>query len=327
LSYAYDEAMERINKQESGRQDLANQILSWITCARRPLKTTELQHALTLEDGDSELNEGDLVKLYDMIEVCAGLVIVDEESKIIRLVHFTTQEYFQRTKGRWFPAAEKNIAMICVTYLSFTEFETGACDTDDKFEQRQQSNALYDYAACNCGHHAHKALDLKRETRDDKAKFGESFEAAEKAVISFLQTKENVKAATRALLAAKRWCQNFPRKLTALHVTAYFGVGKAAKAVLHGLIPVDLKDTDGRIPLSYAAENGNEAIVTLLLDNGAATELNDTWWGLKLYTTQSFHYEQTQATYSTRQIPECGTSSDPRACDRIRHLPISRTNS
>ena len=38
-----------------------------------------------------------------MVSVCAGLVTVDEESDIIRLVHYTTQEFFERTQNIWFP--------------------------------------------------------------------------------------------------------------------------------------------------------------------------------------------------------------------------------
>ena len=50
--------------------------------------------------------------------MCAGLVTVDEESPISPLVHFTTQEYFQRTQEIWFPNMSDNVSTVCVTYLS-----------------------------------------------------------------------------------------------------------------------------------------------------------------------------------------------------------------
>ena len=53
---------------------------------------------LQLEVGESELDEENLPEIEDMVSVCAGLVTVDEESEIIRLVHYTTQEYFERTQ-------------------------------------------------------------------------------------------------------------------------------------------------------------------------------------------------------------------------------------
>ena len=49
LSSAYEEAMERINRQPPGFQVLANNVLAWITCAKRPLTTRELQHAIAVE--------------------------------------------------------------------------------------------------------------------------------------------------------------------------------------------------------------------------------------------------------------------------------------
>jgi hypothetical protein len=84
------------------RSEIANDVLSWITCAKRPLTTSELRHALAVEIGESELDEENLPEIEDMVSVCAGLVTVDEESDVIRLVHYTTQEYFERTWTSWF---------------------------------------------------------------------------------------------------------------------------------------------------------------------------------------------------------------------------------
>ncbi|KAH6999490.1 hypothetical protein EDB80DRAFT_583322, partial [Ilyonectria destructans] len=94
---AYNHAMERIEGLVKGQHELAKQTLSWITCAKRPLTTLELQHVLAVEEGRAELREDNISDLEDIVSVCAGLVTVDEESDIIRLVHYTTQEYFERT--------------------------------------------------------------------------------------------------------------------------------------------------------------------------------------------------------------------------------------
>lgn len=109
-----------------------------------------------MEVGGTQLDEKNLVQIEDMVSDCAGLVILDEESKIIRLVHYTTQEYFERTQKRWFPAAQKEIATTCVAYLSFSAFETGCCGTPQKFRERLQSFPFYSYASHNWGHHAPK---------------------------------------------------------------------------------------------------------------------------------------------------------------------------
>ncbi|KAI9854336.1 MAG: hypothetical protein M1813_001290 [Trichoglossum hirsutum] len=154
LDSAYKQAMERIEGQMGDQTALAKQVLVWITCAKRALTTSELRHALGVEIGTSIFDEENLPELEDTVSVCAGLVTVDEESDIIRLVHYTTQEYFERTWTSWFPNAQTDITNVCITYLSFNVFEMGFCQSDGEFEARLQTNVLYDYAAQNWGHHA-----------------------------------------------------------------------------------------------------------------------------------------------------------------------------
>ena len=146
--HAYEEAMERIEGQIIDSRELAKQVLSWITCARRPLTSLELQYALAVEVGEPELDEENLPEIEDMVSVCAGLVTVDE-GDIIRLAHYTMQDYFERTQISWFPNAQTDIAMTCVTYLSFDVFAAGFCPTDEEFEARLRLYPLYDYAAQN----------------------------------------------------------------------------------------------------------------------------------------------------------------------------------
>lgn len=177
--------MIRIEGQLLDQKDLAWQVLSWITCAKRPLTMVELQHALAIELGESSLDEDNLPQIEDMVSVCAGLVTVDEESEIIRLVHYTTQEYFERTKDTWFPNLEAEITKVCVTYLSFDTFKTGVCQNDKEFEERQQSNKLYNYASFNWGHHAREAYTSIPE------------------VHSFLETNAQLKASIQVLLVKK----------------------------------------------------------------------------------------------------------------------------
>jgi hypothetical protein len=239
--------MDRIEGQLEDQEELAKQVLSWITCGKRPLTTLELQHALAIEVGDSELDKDNLPQVEDILSVCAGLVTVDEESSIIRLVHYTTQEYFDRTRTKWFPNAEANITTICVTYLSFDEFKSGICQNDEEFEQRLQLNKLYDYATHNWGYHARQASTLCQ------------------GVIEFLQKRAQVEASSQALIAIKRWsndvesCQRIPKQMTGVHLAAYFGVDNAVQFLIGSNNP-NSNDSYGRTPLSWAAQNGHEGV-------------------------------------------------------------------
>jgi hypothetical protein len=87
---AYAEAIKRIDSQLAGKVEVAKKAISWITYAGRPLKTWELCHALAVEPGEEELDQENIVDVEDIVSCCAGLVTVDEESNIIRLVYYTT---------------------------------------------------------------------------------------------------------------------------------------------------------------------------------------------------------------------------------------------
>jgi hypothetical protein len=82
---AYNDAMLRIEGQVTDQEDLAKQVLSWITCANRPLNIAELQHALAVEINEQELDKENISEIEDAVSVCAGLVTVDRESGIIHI--------------------------------------------------------------------------------------------------------------------------------------------------------------------------------------------------------------------------------------------------
>jgi len=179
--------MKRIDGQEEDFRELAKQVLSWVTHAKRPLTTAELRYALAIRDGAAELDEDFLPEIEDLVSVCAGLVTIDEPSDIIRSIHYTTQEYFERTWTLWIPNAQVDIARACLTYLSFDAFAAGFCRTDEEFEARLRLNVLYDYAAQNWGHHARAAST-----------------EVENLVLDFLESETRVSSSSQAMMASGR---------------------------------------------------------------------------------------------------------------------------
>lgn len=111
--------MNRISAQVKERRDLAFRALSWITCAFVPLKASQLIYALAIEPSDRELDNDNFVDEDTLISACFGLITIEEETNVIRLVHYTTQEFFERTKDRLFPDAHTKIADELLTFLLF----------------------------------------------------------------------------------------------------------------------------------------------------------------------------------------------------------------
>ncbi|KAF9767936.1 hypothetical protein IL306_014831 [Fusarium sp. DS 682] len=91
---AYGKTVRRLSNQQLGFRRLAKRIFLWLTCAERPLATFELRHALAVKAGSSALDKNDLESTSVMIDVCMGLVKVEEGSGVISLLHYTTLEYF-----------------------------------------------------------------------------------------------------------------------------------------------------------------------------------------------------------------------------------------
>lgn len=265
LANAYDDAMQRVNAQSPGRRELALQVLGWITFAWRPLTTLELRHALGVEINKPEFDENNLADIQDLVSVCAGLVAVDEESMAIRLVHYTLQEYLENTQDKWFRNPQAQMALKCVTYLSFSAFESGRCQCEEDLEERLRLHPFYNYAACNWGHHAREA-----ETPYDDVEY-------------FLRCQKKVEASTQALWFIRRWpanifytfIENRDPQTSGLHMTAYFGIYSAVRdQLVKDNMDPNSRDTENQTSLSYAAQNGHVAVVQLLLDHGADANLN-----------------------------------------------------
>jgi hypothetical protein len=82
----YDEVMARIQRQDMPHAQLAEQVLAWITHAFRPLSVEELQHALATELETTRLDPEAIIDEEILTSVCAGLVVIDDKRRIIRLV-------------------------------------------------------------------------------------------------------------------------------------------------------------------------------------------------------------------------------------------------
>jgi|ERR1700722_13884644 len=82
----YDEAMERIERQEDNRKRLAKRVLSWITYVVRPLSVEELQHALAIMPNTTKIDPEAIIDEEILTSVCAGLVVIDAERNVLGLV-------------------------------------------------------------------------------------------------------------------------------------------------------------------------------------------------------------------------------------------------
>ncbi|OBT49911.1 hypothetical protein VE04_09679, partial [Pseudogymnoascus sp. 24MN13] len=260
LKKAYDDAIKRIEAQQEGCSELAKRVLTWISYAERPLTTEELCHALAVNPGDTDLDTDNFEDMDDIVSFCAGLVTVDDNSNIIRLIHYTTQEYFLRIRQDWNPTAQQDITTTCLTYVSFEPFKTGASGVVDikPFEDMLKTYIFFEYASQHWPQHAmsvqEQVLDLALIVLKDRE------------LMSYLaySMSELTNILRFRYTRAPSWTNP-----TGLHLTARFGLQYLLGVLLAGPGEVgnaDAKDHLGKTPLSWAAEHGQTEIVQILIE-------------------------------------------------------------
>jgi hypothetical protein len=128
LYYAFGVTIERIQSQKPDTAKQAMDALKWIFIARESLTLEELSHALAVEPNDKELDCDNFVGLQFLLECYLGLVVIDEYTSSVRLVHKSLEDYLttQYNEGLLFQEGHFEISRICLTYMSFK-----MCDLDD----------------------------------------------------------------------------------------------------------------------------------------------------------------------------------------------------
>jgi hypothetical protein len=65
---------------------------------------------------DTEFDEEAVPNVNALLSVCCGLVVVEQESNIIRFVHYTTEKYVEQIRQTRYPSAQ----MFCPRLASPT---------------------------------------------------------------------------------------------------------------------------------------------------------------------------------------------------------------
>ncbi|UPX21049.1 uncharacterized protein EKO05_0011255 [Ascochyta rabiei] len=279
---AYEAAMERINGQTEEQAQFAREVLSWVTHAKRPLLALELCEALAMEDQVPALDPDSVPCLDDILSVCAGLLVVDEGSNKIRLVHYTAQDYFDRTSKLWFPSAELMVATTCITYLSLSVFSEPRPKYKSRYQLRDDQ-PLYSYAANYWAVHA-SLTDMKQiqSAIERLLKRPQAIRHALEQVFS-----GSILGATGLHLAV--W--------SGLHdvVAIFLGLGCDPNAVLTLSPQNELESLTEQTPLTIAAKHGYTSIAELLISVGARmdTKLNGRSSKSPLETAASEGHEST----------------------------------
>jgi hypothetical protein len=238
LGDAFTGTMTRIERQPNALSGRAGKIIAWIHLAERPLTVDELLGSLAVKDGDTSFDRRGIPVRRTLLNCCHGLVVIDQETSTVRLVHYSLDEYLRKqdqifglTKAQW----HSKIACTCLTFLNFSSLT----DREASEESDMTTSILY-YAATQWGNHLRMSEDLP--------------DAPLELAKEYLNTSS----------------ENNPG-----HIVAFFGIARIISGPIPTAWNLDSKDKNGRSPLSWAAQKGYNAVVKLLIENSAVVDSAD----------------------------------------------------
>ncbi|KAI5785397.1 hypothetical protein FPQ18DRAFT_87167 [Pyronema domesticum] len=173
LEMAFESTISRIKNQKSERSTQAMDVLKWTFLAKRPLTVIELRHALSVTIDLGKVQPGKLPLAYDetldwdncpseksLIDWCLGLVIIDEETSTVRLVHKSLHDHLTQLheNGEIFPDGHNEIAYTCLQYMCFKDDEHEIDATEPEVTEhikklRRARFSLLNYTSNNFGYH------------------------------------------------------------------------------------------------------------------------------------------------------------------------------
>ena len=270
LDDLYRETVERIRRQSGDDGELGMRVLSWVTHTKRPLHVEELAHGLAVEYDDDEgahdLDTDNLLSSRSLVDVCAGLVVIDPRSQIIRLVHYTAQEYFDKERLKLFNNAEVDISTASLTYLSYDIAKT--TPSDKIISEAVLSHPFLTYASLfwflhveEIGENAwsHSVKQISMEYINDPAKIMFSAVVLRKMLLPpriYVRVFEDIRRERRG-------------NLIALEAASECGLLQLVRFILdHSVGSESAMDN----AVNWASAEGHTGVVTLLIERGASVQ-------------------------------------------------------
>ncbi|KAL9133172.1 MAG: hypothetical protein Q9175_005647 [Cornicularia normoerica] len=131
LTATYERISQKIARHSIRQKALAEKILEWVVCARRPLRFHELKDAVSVDLDDVAWDRSKISAETDakrFLFVCGNLVVFHERNSTVRLAHHTVGQFLDEHK-RDHSKMDVRIGEICLTYLGFSDFETQVVPT------------------------------------------------------------------------------------------------------------------------------------------------------------------------------------------------------
>ncbi|KAL1863032.1 hypothetical protein Daus18300_008188 [Diaporthe australafricana] len=248
----FDAALQRIQTQDDFGQKVALHCLTWLGFSMQPVTVEEVSHAFAVKEYPDSLNMEYLPSEDQLIASCAGVAVVESQTRLLRSAHDAVMDHVRRS-GILPGNPHQDMALQCVAYLSFKELSNIDSSEADAAEKKQKY-PLLEYAAENWFNHYHKA---------------ERSENLQSHVINFLQNSACVSVSFQIQEPT------MTKGASGLHACAYLGAYDLAKKLLECGLSLDSATDDQQRPLHWAVQFGRLEVVRLFLKHKAPLDVQD----------------------------------------------------
>lgn len=252
--------------QSNARADLALKVLMWLSTVRRPLTAKELQHAIAV-DTETDILE-DLTDHDFFVDCCFGLVVIDEMS-IIKLVHFSVNEYLEAERETLFPNPDSHLALTCLSYMiSHGEHAHEAVDAE--LSNDIETWRFFKYSSRYYGVHAAKGYNTRVSAKlhyfsGSSSTIGPWRDSLDKQIkeVKWNHDQTWVDTAKHAI-----------KFQHLIHLAAIYGIPKLClELIAQSSEALISRDLDGNSPLMLAIDNGATNVAELLAQD-PITDIN-----------------------------------------------------
>ena len=296
--------------------DSAWNVFKWLTHAKRPLRSSELNVGLELlhKPGDNKGLElaYDISLAYNISRsiqrLCGPFIRFEESDDIVNLVHHSARTFFLKSYPQFMLSAHVAIMNACLTYLCFSDIPWGPVDYVHiaTTHEDNEKYALLRYAMFYWHSHYKNA-----EAQEN---------LAHTMTMQRLDAVANKQQAERCLAFAglPQFDHNTPHEggRTALHIAASWSWHQAIEALL-SIEGIDASrlDNDGSSPLHVACYWSLSITARQLIDRGGwkmAFHTNATGWhALQLLVKQDLESLACMILERFERLPESVNHLDP----------------
>ncbi|KAH6871927.1 hypothetical protein BKA70DRAFT_295134 [Coprinopsis sp. MPI-PUGE-AT-0042] len=155
----YRKTWRRIEAQSPDMSVIAKNALVWVLCAMRSLTIKELCHAVATCPDTHKFDRRRLVDEATLMGLCRGLVNVEEETNIVRFVHYTAKDVVNDLVSQSFPYPHSLPAAVCMALLAEHRFQQTSLKDEHALKASLKAEPLLAYAYEDWPTHAHKSLE------------------------------------------------------------------------------------------------------------------------------------------------------------------------